>query len=430
MRVRLAPLFYLSISLPMVNVIGDALAQEVVTASAESASPAESQALQVEQIRNMVRSFGRKPSTPAQLVQLARGLEPQAAAGLFLQISNDFMQTGHFDLAATVLLQLLDRFPHEPISLDATLLLIQMYSSSEIAHIHRQTQDTARQLRLPPGWHKQSASAADTVDRSNSISGMRQYALTIANGQLQQHPDWAKQSPFAFQCAATARLSGQSQESKSWLTLLRHKRESAQWRTRALAETWLVDSPDQAAPLPTTRSLTTDTPPHLDGVLDESFWQSADSFAPHSELNDSKAEILLAYDAKFCYVAVRCQRIEGAQYASDNRPRTYDANLAGQDRILLRLDADRDYATCFEFTVDHRGWTADACWRNTSWNPQWFVAAASLSKSWIVEMAIPWSELTAESPRAGETWALSAERITPTQVSETALDDFRLLIFN
>ena len=131
---------------------------------------------------------------------------------------------------------------------------------------------------------------------------------------------------------------------------------------------------------------------------------------------------------------MRCQRIAGAQYQKDNRPRTYDADLGGHDHIVIRLDADRDYATYFELAFDHRGQTADACWRDASWNPRWFVAVGGRTRSWTIEAAIPWAELAAAPPQAGDVWALSARRVVPTQQAMAPTDSpsegFRLLIFH
>lgn len=424
----------LAICLLLAIVPGNAPAQEVVATSAELQSPTDSQVRQVEQIRQMVHSFGHKASAPAQLVQLARGLEPSVAAGLFLQVADDYLHDGHCDLAADVLQQLLERFPDEPATTDGTLRLVQLYSSSEVAHTQQQTQDMARQLHLPPGWRTNTNKARSPGASSDQTTGMLDYALYLANSQLQRHPELAKLSPFAFQCAAAARLGGRHQESKSWLTLLKHKRESAHWRTRALAEAWLIDPLDHEAPVPTTRCLSTDKPPHLDGILNEPLWQTAESFTPISEIKHSLSEILFAYDAKFCYIAASCEKLADANYSSDNRPRTYDADLQGHDHVVLRLDVDRDYATCFRLAVDHRGWTADACWLDASWNPKWFVATGRRNNSWTIEAAIPWAELTTAPPRTGDVWALSARRVAPTQQAATTTDsppeDFRLLIFH
>ena len=419
-----------AVCLVLTIVRGNALAQEIVATSADAPVSTDSQTHQVEQIRKMVLGLGYKKSTPAQLVQLARGLEPAAASNLFLEIADDYLHTGHCNLATDVLLQLMEKFPDEPTTTEATLRLIRLYSSSELAHAKRQIPDTVQQLHLPPGWRKQSTDAEKANASTSRSSGMLEYALNFANGQLQRHPELAKNSTFAFQCATTARLSGRSQESRSWLTLLKHKRESAHWRTRALVETWLADFRDHEAPLPITRCVPADKPPHLDGILNETLWLTADSFMPHSELDDLKSEVLFAYDSEFCYVAVRCQRIAGDRRLADSLPRTYDADLEGYDHVVLRLDADRDYATCFRLAVDHRGQTADACWRDASWNPEWFVAAGGHTWTWTIEAAIAWSELVAAAPRAGDAWAVCAHRVAPTQQAESPPEGFRLLIFD
>jgi hypothetical protein len=408
----------------------DSLGQQVIATSAEAQTSSDSQAKRVQQIRQMVHSLGPKPSTPAQIVQLTRGLPPAVASSLFLQIADDYLREGHCNLAANVLEQLLEQFPDEPAATEATLRLVQAYSSSEVAHTQRQTNDPARQLNLPAGWYKESAGDADGRNLSASErAGMLSYALHLANSQLQRHPELAQQPRLAFQCAVAARLSGQVQQSNSWLTLLKHTRESGQWRSRALVENWLQKSPDHEAPLPTTRCLLATEPPHLDGNLNENLWQTTDSFSPVSKPSDSSFEVLIARDAKFCYFAIRCKKIAGRQYAPDNQPRSHDADLSEHDRVVLRLDADRDYATCFRLAIDHRGQTADACWRDASWNPRWYVAADDQAESWSIEAAIPWSELTTSPPRAGEVWALSAQRFAPSQQSDSPPESFRLLIF-
>ncbi|NIP84095.1 MAG: hypothetical protein GTO03_00440, partial [Planctomycetales bacterium] len=71
-------------------------------------------------------------------------------------------------------------------------------------------------------------------------------------------------------------------------------------------------------------------------------------------------------------------------------PRPRDATLASHDRLDLLLDTDRDRATYYRLTVDHRGWTADACAGSLAWNPAWYVAAATEGQTWSCEAAIAW----------------------------------------
>ena len=115
-----------------------------------------------------------------------------------------------------------------------------------------------------------------------------------------------------------------------------------------------------------------------------------------------------------------------------------DADLAAHDRVIVRLDVDRDYTTAFELTVDDRGWTHDACWNDATWNPTWFVAAAADEATWTVEAAIPLAQLVAEPPAAKHVWAASVVRTIPRVGDETWSGDatsgdspeqFGLLIF-
>jgi hypothetical protein len=121
------------------------------------------------------------------------------------------------------------------------------------------------------------------------------------------------------------------------------------------------------------------------------------------------------YDAQFFYVGVNCPKVADGNYAADDRPRPRDADLTAHDRVALRLDVDRDFTTCFELVVDHRGWTREACWGETSWDPQWFVAQADDEQTWIVEAAVPLSELVVEPPAARHVWAVAVRRTIPRE---------------
>jgi hypothetical protein len=149
----------------------------------------------------------------------------------------------------------------------------------------------------------------------------------------------------------------------------------------------------------------------------------AASAAPAPGGDAGAASVRLAYDDEFLYVAIACPQIAGVTYRSDEGRRTRDADLAAFDRVVVRLDADRDYATCFELAIDSRGWTADACWGLASWNPAWYVAAGEAPWAsgvmWTVEAAIPWSELADGAPRAGDAWACAIDRVAPHAGAQT-----------
>jgi len=234
-----------------------------------------------------------------------------------------------------------------------------------------------------------------------------------------------------------------SNPAKRYYLTLRQLPETNPWRRCGDTETWLA----KPAELPPAKALGACRPtserPQLDGQLNEPFWNTADrlrlSAADDVPKDASGGEVRLAYDREFLYIAVRCQKLPSPQSLapSPQQPRPRDSDLSQNDRVSLGFDVDRDFTTAFELTVDSRGWTREACWDDSHWNPNWYVAAASDDESWTVEAAVPLSELVDDPPAARHVWAVSACRTIPrvgyqTWAGEPATDSpdqFGLLIF-
>jgi hypothetical protein len=81
--------------------------------------------------------------------------------------------------------------------------------------------------------------------------------------------------------------------------------------------------------------------------------------------------------------------------------------------VTLLLDVDRDYATWWQLSVDHRGRPAASCFGDATWNPQWFIAAGGDEYWWTVEAAIPLAELGPARPKVRDVWAAQAQRVVP-----------------
>ena len=378
------------------------------------------QAQEVQQIRQIVLSRGNNPVALAHLVQLTKDLEPSVAAELFHQIADECIHAGQFDLAGDVLRQLIDQYLDQPAATRGLISLVRLYSSSEVAHLHRSASNTPDNKTVPI------------------------YALYLAQQALQRRRELADNPALAFQCAIASRLSGRSESAKSWLTPLKHNPRNQPWHQCALVESWLQGDRDEKPPKPVTRCLRTDERPRLDGVLDEQLWKAALPPAPtrsstlQTSLTTDSTQINLAHDDEFLYLALRCKKFAQVAYVANNSPRSYDADLSEQDRVRLLLDLDRDYGTYFQFSVDHRGWTADSCWHDGSWNPRWFVAAGGDNTAWSVEAAIPWVELCPQAPPPSEAWAVAIERHLPgpsaptrskTPHAEVGPESFGLIIF-
>jgi hypothetical protein len=130
---------------------------------------------------------------------------------------------------------------------------------------------------------------------------------------------------------------------------------------------------------------------------------------------------MLAYDQDFLYLACRCRKVSiehGVKLTSSiedsmKEPRPRDADLAEHDRISVLIDIDRDYTTFYELSFDDRGFPREACWGDTTWNPEWYLAARHDDDSWSAEAAVAWSDISQQKPAANTVWAAGAQRVIP-----------------
>ncbi len=402
-----------------------------------------------------------------QVATMIDGLSADDAGGLLAQLADGYRSTGRLDLAADTYFLLARRYPDHPLVGESLQWLIQFYASSEMAQ-RVQTRATTN-VRGGSAVAAPNPSASD-VRQASAVAPIRSGAPPTGGltrddrlHRAEQLADYLKADRpalYAEPCVRFAETAAQRQlgfanPALRYFLTLRALPESNPWRQCAATEEWLAQPADQPPIKKLATCRRTTEPPILDGKLDEPFWTKADRLflrkgvkklplplgegrgegaSPHK----IAAEIQLAYDAKFLYLAVHCQRSPNLDYSTDDTPRTHDADLTQHDRVTLRLDTDRDYSTAFELTVDNRGWTDDSCWDDSTWNPTWYVAAASDEQSWTIEAAIPLTELVNKPPTSRAVWAVSAQRTIPrlgyqswagTPSSSNTPDQYGLLIF-
>lgn len=360
-------------------------------------SVSEQQQQQLARIRAIVLNQGDNPQAVAKLVQLARELEPALAAQLYFDLSTEYLQLARYDQTSDILRQLLNLYAETPVASQALLRLVQLYSSSEVNYAQQTDSGIAA-----------------------SREAYNQFALRAVGDQLARQPQLGEDAALIFQRAVTSRNAQRAPLAQGLLTKLKHKADYEPWAARARAEQWLAGRRDNDCPVRTLACAAATERPHLDGQLDENYWQS-------------EPPVQFVCDDEFLYLAVRYEKLSGVDYSPDARPRTHDADLAGHDQVRIRLDLDRDYTTSYELTLDHRGWTRDRCWLDSSWNPQWYVAAAADQQHWTIEAALPWSAITPTPPQAGDAIAVGIERTSPgvTPPAEAASPgEFVLLLFD
>ena len=316
---------------------------------------------------------------------LPEGIGTTEAAALTFRVAERLYLSGHWDLADKAFSLFLDRYPDDPLARWAVVWRLQYAASGG--------------LRAPHSLDTRSAPDAPLF--------ARQIELAL--------PDLFASPSVRYPLAAVYRRQNQDAQAERLYVLDHHGTDRDAWWNCARGERWLADRKGPP-PRPLMNCLAVTERPHLDGRLDEPMWKQCTPIALTSPLADDRdwpAKVSIAHDEKFLYLAVQCRQAPGARYETTSQPRVRDPDLSQHDRVDIFLDIDRTYASYYHFTIDHRGWAADACCGDRSWNPKWFVAAQTADGKWTAEAAIPLAELGATIVPGKTVWAVGVQRTVP-----------------
>lgn len=413
--------------------------------------------------RQLVRLLDYAEGNPvwaAQAVNLTGGLDPQSGGELLFQLAQGYRETGRTAMAADSLYLLARRYPDHPLTEQSLVWLVRYYASGEAAH--RASVQQAKSARGQPLANVPYASEQDATrnrladgevalpddegDGANSLTADERLERATALGKYLQtaRPAVFAEPSLRFPLSVASRQLGFAATADKYFTVLGKSAVDSSWQRAALAERWLAEPGELPPGKPIATCRAVQQPPRLDGQFDEEIWTRAEPLRLDGEARAAtglQPQVQLCRDADYLYVAITCPKLPGENYPASEGPRTRDGDLSPFDRVQLSIDVDRDYGTAFEFTVDCRGWTHDACWGDASWQPKWYVAhyagqTAEGKPTWQVEVAIPWAELATPEPAVLDTWAISAVRHTPRQGSTSwtgsandSPDQFGLLLF-
>jgi len=391
----------------------------------------------------------------AQLRDVVSGMPPDQAALQLAQLAEAYRKTGEWELAESTMFELVERYPREAPARDAMRWLLQLWTSTEVAWrrtqvpgttVQRTTTDreqllarflnasaakedgtsdgtTTEGVRPAVGSTFQTVTGSGEVkltgrdSKSQAIDGWHERATRIAELLQRTTPALARTPEVQFPLAALHRQRRRTTEvNEIYHNLLRHGGEGP-WQLSARAELW-IKNPAGLPPKPLHLCRRTTTRPLLDGLLSDACWQNADelTLTPGRGTGSSDAHsfVMLSYDDEYLYFAGSFSRVPDTPPDSPQLTgREHDADLSAFDRVTLVLDVDRDYATYYRFSIDQRGWTAEDCWEDSSWNPQWFVAADGDAAAWRIEVAIPLAALAPQAPRSNSVWGATIVRTIP-----------------
>lgn len=357
----------------------------------------------------------------AQVGQLMQGLDPASAAELLDQLGRQYHRVGQWGAAAETLGLLVQQYPDHPLARPAIVWLVNYYASAEVAW--RSAEQTAGERQSPL-----SGAMPGQEDRLQRLAA-------LAARVQQKQPDLYAEPSIGFCLAAVDRQRRQSSQAERFYTAQRRSTTHDAWWACAQGEASFFDpkrkgvaapAPGTSAapggsdaqqqgfqPKPTLRCAKAAVRPRLDGKLDDPLWQTARRAELHSPQGEDAAwpaSMLMAYDDRFLYLAMEARQAPGGNYEPATGQRLRDGDLSRRDRVDVYLDLNRDYATYYHLAIDSRGWTTDDCWGDSTWNPQWFVAASTADGVWTAEAAIPLGELSATAPVAGAAWAIGLQR--------------------
>jgi hypothetical protein len=368
----------------------------------------------------------------AQVTEMTKGLSSASSARIMYHLGQRYQASGESELAAEVFATLIEKHADHPLA-DASLLwLIHYYASAEAAHrLRGQTHFVQPAVATGTGPSEGTVNpAASQQPKGNRVAIANGVAAApiepndridraLSLGKLleKNRPALAADPAVKFTLVnARARSSSSSLERERILQSLAAARSGGDWALCARAELFIGSKNRDVCPKSTFVCKAVSDKPNLDGRLDDLAWQAARSVSLREGSSASEpleSIVALTHDDEFLYLAISCQRLAGTDYAVDDRVRTRDADLQGNDRVELLLDIDRDYATYYRLTVDYRGWTREACLGDPTWNPTWYVAAAGDETHWTVEAAIPLAELTGDKTLKKAYWAAGLQRILP-----------------
>jgi hypothetical protein len=143
-----------------------------------------------------------------------------------------------------------------------------------------------------------------------------------------------------------------------------------------------------------------ETPPVIDGRLDDACWNGAacavDFWVCETNRPPREAtEVRVGADAETLYFAIRCLDAAPAAIVAQQTKR--DGDFGVDDSVTVQLDAYHNHRQISGFSVNALGTQADAIAggraRKIEWKGDWKAAAVRTAEGWTAELAIPFAVL-------------------------------------
>ena len=378
-------------------------------------------------------------------------LPDEKAAVTLMGIANNFHQAGNWAHSREVHKQIIANYPASKQASESMVWMIVHDASSEVRRRHELGQFIAKSeskigipgagnlkvetprdifatenkdqdksvknksVKIPeiPKVENQTAGEKKVLANSMESKAWLQNSISISE-KFQFYGPLAQRNPnVLFASNSAKRNLGLTEGTAEAFQEFLGKKPSESWRQNVLTENWLVERKG-LCPKKNFICSKKAIRPLVDGDLGDSCWEGI----PFNSVNHNKGnensllKFKFFYDDQFLFIGLTC-----ADVNHEIRPVKgeflRDKMLPFMDRVVIRLDMDRDYTTAYQFEIGADGSALDSCWNDNSWNPAWFFKVKELENSWNAEIAIPWSSLVGSPITNGKSWAVNVGRISP-----------------
>jgi hypothetical protein len=164
------------------------------------------------------------------------------------------------------------------------------------------------------------------------------------------------------------------------------------------------EAQDETAADKVIRAVRVDTPPTIDGVLDDAVWAQAEPISDFVQVRPSDGgppsettEVYLLYDDDFLYVGARLEDSDPDLIAANTMRHNVGLGRT-DDRLVLILDPFNTGRGGYRFETNANGVRHDMLYQNvsqvqTAWDAIWDTAGSIDENGWLTEMAIPFKSL-------------------------------------
>ncbi|HSG63862.1 MAG TPA: carbohydrate binding family 9 domain-containing protein, partial [Gammaproteobacteria bacterium] len=181
----------------------------------------------------------------------------------------------------------------------------------------------------------------------------------------------------------------------------------------------VATAPVAAQEVKTVRAVRVDTPPVIDGVLDDAVWAQAEPITDFHQIRpgdgtppSEATEVYVLYDDDALYVGARLGDSEPELIAANSMRHGTPLGRA-DDRLVVMLDPFNAGRSGFRFETNANGVRHEMLYQNVSqlnveWETIWEAAGSIDENGWLAELAIPFKSL-AFDPES-EAWGFNFSR--------------------